>query len=240
MSILDFFRKPAATESELPATAGSPTRLNGHTIADALARLKSFGFSVKSAIDLGASDGKWTRVFRKHFPDAVVLGVEPLTERRRELENAKHELDPFHFEICAAGRDDNTTASLHTPGELDGSYIGAGGAGSREVPVRTLDSLARQYDLTGPILLKFDTHGYEREILEGAAAILPDVEVIVMEMLNFGGFRFPELLQYLDKSGFRPIDIVDVTRTPTQKVLWQFDCVLVKKEHPLLANATYE
>lgn len=239
MSILTLFRKSNSV-LKADSTAQSAGKVHeGHTIDDALVRLRKFGFSVQSALDLGASDGKWTRGFRRHFPHATVLGVEPLNERRADLEKAQRELNPFHFEICAAGKVDHATASLHTPGELDGSYIGSSGSGSREVPVRTIDSLVRQYNLTGPFLLKFDTHGYEREILEGARATLPDVSIIVMEMLNFGGFRFPDLLQYLDECGYRPIDMVDVTRTPTSKILWQFDCILVKKSHPLLVNASF-
>jgi hypothetical protein len=39
--------------------------------------------------------------------------------------------------------------------------------------------------------------------------------------------------------GYRPLDAVDVVRTPTNQVLWQFDFVLVRKDHPLLRDASF-
>lgn len=229
--ILKFRAKSLSTEGR----AGLPV---GHGINDALARLTRHGFRVGSIIDIGASDGKWSRMATRYFPEASILAVEPLAERGVELERLRSGHRAFVYEICAAGNADGGTALLNVTPELDGSYIG-GGAGARKVPVRTVDSLVRQFAMSGPFLMKFDTHGYERQILEGACQTLANTPVIVMEMLNFGGLRFPELLCHLDGLGYRPLDVADIARTPTQQILWQFDFILVRKDHPLLVSASY-
>lgn len=210
----------------------------GGTTHDALARLVRHGFEVQSIIDLGASDGKWSRMASPYFPDARILGIEPLAEREADLAHMQSLNPAFSFRICAAGNQDHGAAMLNVTPELDGSYIGSG-AGARQVPLRTVDSLVSELGLAGPFLMKFDTHGYELQILEGASRTLQDTPVIIMEMLNFGGLRFPELLAHLDMLGYRPLDAVDLVRTPTKQVLWQFDFVLIRSDHPLLSEASF-
>jgi FkbM family methyltransferase len=210
----------------------------GETTQGALSRLVRHGFEIRSIIDLGASDGKWSRMAVSFFPEARILGIEPLTEREPDLRAMRSEYKTFSYNICAAGNQDQGMAVLNVTPELDGSYIGAG-PGARQVPLRTVDSLVAQSRMVGPFLMKFDTHGYELQILEGASNTLRDTPVIIMEMLNFGGLRFPELLMRLDELGYRPLDAVDVVRTPTNQVLWQFDFVLVRKDHPLLRDAAF-
>lgn len=211
---------------------------SGGTTHDALARLVQNGFDIQSIIDLGASDGKWSRMASAYFPEARILGIEPLAERDTDLAQMQSLYPSFSYRICAAGNQDHGAAMLNVTPELDGSYIGSG-AGARQVPLRTVDSLVSEIGLAGPFLMKFDTHGYELQILEGASHTLQNTPVIIMEMLNFGGLRFPGLLAHLDGLGYRPLDAVDLVRTPTKQVLWQFDFVLIRNDHPLLSEASF-
>src|SRR5689334_19976067 len=43
------------------------------------------GLQVRSAIDGGAADGEWTRGFKRIFPDAQVLMVEPRADAQPTL-----------------------------------------------------------------------------------------------------------------------------------------------------------
>jgi hypothetical protein len=87
--------------------------------------------------------------------------------------------------------------------------------------------------LQGPFVIKLDTHGYEVPILEGAWRTLRQTHLIIMECY---GFRIAqhslllwEMCKYLDDKGFGLVDLVDVTRRPTDGAFWQCDSFFAPK-----------
>src|SRR3954452_9967999 len=57
-----------------------------------LERAKRRGLRIDSAVDGGASDGSWTREFRKIYPDAKILCVEPRDECQSGLQQTARDL----------------------------------------------------------------------------------------------------------------------------------------------------
>jgi hypothetical protein len=97
--------------------------------------------------------------------------------------------------------------------------------------------------LKGPFLLKFDTHGFELPILQGAAETLKQTNAIIMECYGFriaeNSLLFPEMCVHMEKLGFRLGDIINIVRRPGDDMFWQCDAFFLRAEHPLFNKNTY-
>lgn len=225
------------------------TKYNGgtlaaHTMAGGLARAAQLDFGIRGIVDLGASTGAWSRLALRHFPDARVLAFEPLQERRAALERMKSKDARFDYVAAAAG-DHLGTVPFHVADDLDGSGVCSEPASnSRTVEMLTLDATLPRHQLPTPYLLKFDTHGFERPILAGAADVLKSTELIVMEVYNFqlsdSSLRFHAMCEALEEHGFRVFDVVDLMLRKRDRVFWQADFFFARREHPMFEVGSYE
>ena len=207
-----------------------------------LARAAARRVEAATWIDVGASDGSWSLMARRHFPRARFLLFEPLEERRRALEEL-HRRVGFDFVAAAAGAAAGTLPFAVDPA-LDGSGVAsAGTGGTRSVPVETIDHAVAARGLPGPYALKLDTHGHELPILEGASQVLADTRLMVIEAYNFtlapGSLRFPELCAWLEARGFRCCDLADPMRRPGDGALWQMDLAFAPATSPIFASNRY-
>lgn len=189
---------------------------------------------VKTIIDVGASDGRWSALARRHFAAARTLLIEAQASphepslRRFTARNAGTE-----YLIAAAGMREGT---IH----FDASDPWGGvaseqptGAHDITVPMTTIDAEVARRNLPGPYLVKLDTHGFELPILTGAARTLDRTALLVIEAYNFtlrpGAVRFPELCRHLEERGFRCLDVVDPLRR-SDEALWQLDMFFARRE----------
>lgn len=208
-----------------------------------LARAAGRPPAIRTWVDVGASDGSWSLMAHRHFPEARFLLVEPLAERRAALARLEQRLGFIHAAV-AAGREPGVLPYAVDPA-LDGSGVAAPGAtATREVPVDTLDRLARQHALPGPFGIKLDVHGHELPILEGAGRLLDQAELLIIEAYAFtlvpGAPRFPELCLWLEDRGFRCCDLADPMRRPSDGVLWQMDLAFARSSSPFFAHPRYD
>lgn len=201
-------------------------------------------FPVATVIDVGASNGCWTEIAMRSWPDAAYLLIEAqrdphepalraLKARSPRLEYvlaaAGHRSGTIHFDAsdAFAGRASETTAPAH----------------DIEVPVTTIDAEVARLRLPGPYLVKLDTHGFEVEILEGARAVLPQTSLLVIEAYNFelggGALRFPRLCEHVEALGFLPVGLVDLMYRPKDGALWQFDLIFARSDRPEFRLAQY-
>ncbi|MBS0664178.1 MAG: FkbM family methyltransferase [Verrucomicrobia bacterium] len=208
-----------------------------------LARAAARGVSPRTWIDVGASDGSWARRAHRHFPAAKFLLFEPLEERIAALERlrASHGFD----HVAAAAGAEPGAVEFVIAADLDGSGVaGAGTAATRSVKVETIDRAVAERGLPGPYALKLDTHGYELQVLEGAARTLTQANLLVIEAYNFtlipGSVRFHELCAWLEARGFRCCDLADPLRRPGDGVLWQMDLAFVPASSPLFSRQSYD
>jgi FkbM family methyltransferase len=207
-----------------------------------LARAAARRTAIATWIDVGASDGSWSLLARRHFPSAKFLLFEPLAERQAALDalRARH-----GFEIVAAAAGAHAgSISFHIDSNLDGSGVAAAeSGGTRPVPVETIDEAVAAHALPGPFALKLDTHGHELPVLDGATRTLARADLLIIEAYNFtlapGSPRFHELCAWLETRGFRCCDLADPMRRPGDGALWQMDLAFAPAASPLFKSNRY-
>jgi hypothetical protein len=81
----------------------------------------------------------------------------------------------------------------------------------REVPVVRLDDAVLERGLRGPYVLKVDVEGAELSVLDGAARILEETEVVLLEVRLFellpGAAQLHDVIPYMHERGFVAYDL---------------------------------
>ncbi len=207
-----------------------------------LARTARRGIQIATWIDVGASDGSWSRRAHRHFRSAAFILFEPLAERQAALAALRRRYG-FAIVAAAAGAAEGTIG-FSVDSQLDGSSVaGSSTPGTRQVPVTTISAAVGANRVPGPYGIKLDTHGFELPIMAGAAAILAQTNFLIIEAYNFkltdGSLRFHELCAWLEARGFRCCDLADPMRRPGDGALWQMDLAFARADHPMFTLERY-
>lgn len=192
----------------------------------ALSRCVSRNTHVKTVIDIGASDGRWSQRCMEFYPNAHYLLVEANKFHEEKLKDKENTLHNLEYVLAAAGEEDGVIyfdnsdpfGGLASETEIEGSI---------EVPVISIDQEVSRRMLKAPYLLKLDTHGFEIPILKGAQEVIKGASLIIIESYNFqvseSSLKYYELCQYMTELGFSPVEIVDLMLRDYDGALWQMD-----------------
>ncbi len=199
---------------------------------------------VATIVDVGASDGRWSRLAMGSFPSASYLVIEAQAEHHRDALASWSKGNPRVHVVLAVAGDGNGHIHFDTSDPFGGAASHeAFDTGDATLQMTTVDAEASRYDLEGPFLIKLDTHGFERQILSGAGTTLLETQALIIEAYNFtlrpGAMRFPELCMHMESLGFLPVDIVNSMRRPSDGVLWQFDLVFARADSKAFAVTRY-
>ncbi len=213
------------------------------TLAGFLERMERYRIEFRTVIDVGASNGLWTKDVIARFPSPDYFLIEARREHEPGLQELQREHPNVRYAICAAA---------DRPGEVH--FHGGdlfGGLAAHEpfrehdlvVPARTLDELASTHALRPPFFLKLDTHGFEEQILAGGPEVLANTSVAVIEAYNhrmgFGNLLFPELCAKMEAWGFRCLDFFDPLYRPHDGAFWQADFAFARSSWPGFAHPSY-
>lgn len=213
------------------------------TLAGFLERLPRYRIEFATVIDVGASNGMWTREVIQRFPDRDYFLVEARREHEPALAVYAGENPRVRYTICAAA-DKPGQVHFHA-GDLFGGLAAHTAFSEHDivVPARTLDELAATFALKGPYLMKLDTHGFEEQILAGATTVLAQTTLIIIEAYNhrmgFGNLLFNELCAYMDARGFRCIDLFDPLYRPHDASFWQVDMAFARADWAGFQHRSY-
>lgn len=234
-----------AVRSFRPRAADAPPT-SGNSMRAGLARAAARGTPIATVIDVGASDGRWTRQAQEFFPSAGCLMMEAQTLHAPRLRETCAQLPNCAMELAVAGpRDGQIHFDATDPfgGVADWN---ATGAADVLLPMRSIDSIVAERQLAGPFLIKLDTHGFEAPILEGAVETLRSTSLLIVEAYNFQlkpgdstCLRFHELCAWIEARGFRCIDLCDASRR-SDHVLWQMDLFFAPRTAHEFARETFD
>ena len=102
----------------------------------------------------------------------------------------------------------------------------------RRVPIITIDSLYQDGDEL-PQLAKLDIQGYELQALAGATKLFGRTECFILEVSLFEAIegipQFAEVVEFMNKRGYKVYDIAGHLRRPLDNALAQIDMAFVRK-----------
>lgn len=201
------------------------------TMEAALWRCVNRGLNINTVIDVGASNGQWSRLCQRFLPDSYYLLIEAQVDHKKDLDIIKNENINTDYVIAAAGRTegkiyfDNSSlfGGLASEVPLANGYI--------EVPLTTIDIEVKKRSLQPPFLIKLDTHGFEVPILEGARSAIKSAELIIVETYNYrltdDSLKFHQLCSYMENLGFASIELVDFVLRKYDNSFWQMDTFFI-------------
>lgn len=197
----------------------------------------------QTVLDVGASKGYSSRVFRRFWPQAQILAFEPLEECFLELSKSfgtDRRFKAFHSalgekeEVSLIHRNDYSVSSSLLP--MDDLHVQSfphtKNSSAEKVSIRRLDDIAGAENLVGPILMKLDVQGFEGQVLRGGLETLKQVQVIITEMsvspLYKGQIEFDELYRLLVSLGFKYQGNYDQLHSPVDGRILQVDGIFVR------------
>jgi len=175
--------------------------------------------NIDLVFDVGANIGQYAKLLRELGYSGRIVSFEPLSSAYSQLK-AVSKKEPLweiapqtaignqegEITINIAGNSQSSSALPMLDAHLESAPESAY-SGSETVKLSRLDTLAKNYikSETKSIFLKIDVQGLEKQVLEGATAILPLVKGIKLELslvpLYEGQVLFQEMIDIVEKLG---------------------------------------
>ncbi len=179
--------------------------------------------NIDQVIDIGANTGQFAESLYDFGYTGKVVSFEPVSSAHRLLLKRSKPYPNWHVAPpCALGdregeveikiSDDSVFSSVLN---IKDSYVAHNPKSrivrSERVPLHRIDQIADQYlnAKSKNILLKIDTQGFEKQVLDGAEGILSKLRGIKIEIPLYpiyegSDFAFYEITDFMKKHGFQP------------------------------------
>jgi FkbM family methyltransferase len=242
-AIKKVFRKMGYEIVPQGALKKAPVKDSTFTMGAALKRCRERGTAVSTVVDVGASNGIWSKRCMQTYPDAAYLLIEAQEPHRNDLEKYAAGNKNVNVVMAAAGSREGKI--YFDNGDLFGGLASETPLEKNciEVPVTTIDNEVRRLGLKPPFLVKLDTHGFEVPILEGAAETLKNASLVIIETYNYqltaNSLRYWEMNSYMEKLGFLPVEMVDFMLREKDKTFWQMDTFYIPASSANFSSNSY-
>jgi FkbM family methyltransferase len=198
-------------------------------------------------LDVGANIGQYGRELRSHVGyRGRIVSFEPMRRAHATLTRVASRDGLWDVASRAAIGAENGSTTINVAANSQSSsllpMLDAHASAFPEsrytetesVPIRRLDSIAREYLLGKPVpFLKIDTQGYEREVLMGATETLQRVVGVQLELslvaLYDGQALMPELMDFVKAAGFDLWGISPTTADPKTGRMLQVDATFFRR-----------
>jgi FkbM family methyltransferase len=201
-------------------------------------------FEINKILDVGANVGDYAIELRKLGFHGKIVSFEPLEAPYQELKKNVTDDNNWDAVNIALGNTDeesfiNIAGNCNSSSLLDmlpdhvnsapqSSYIG-----KEKIIVRKLDSVMNDYRSKGDnILLKIDTQGFEKQVLDGAEQSLPVIRGIQLEMsllpLYSGSILYLEMIELLKNKGYKLYSLENGFSNPETGQLLQVDGIFFR------------
>lgn len=182
---------------------------------DRLRLIRERGVTV--VLDVGANAGQWAKRLREDGYAGTIVSFEPLLDAYEQLRVAAAGDSKWHTHRVALGEASGVATINVSANSYSSSFLPITNAsldaapeaayvGQEDVAITRLDLL----DLPpGRKMLKADVQGTEPGVIRGAQGVLPEVELVELEMslvpIYKGQELAPAVCSLLRASGFAPV-----------------------------------
>jgi FkbM family methyltransferase len=196
--------------------------------------------------DVGAHQGETVKCIVEYFPDAVIHAFEPDPDNFAALSQAAKKFPQAKLYPLALGDHAHRSKLIKTSFSMSNSLLPAAAGlkseahkkiGEVEITVATLDQFCHEHKIETIDLLKTDCQGFDLRVLQGAAKLLSErrVKVIQCESLFIAEYEaqgwFYEILQFLTGMGYVPVSFGEPVRNDRHEIMWS-DVVFQRRELP--------
>jgi FkbM family methyltransferase len=200
---------------------------------------------IDTVLDVGANSGQFGKLLRQSRFTGGIHSVEPLQsaygvlaaaaarDPRWTVQRAAVSAEPGTLTMNVSGNSVSSSVlpmlDRHASAAPSAQYVA-----TEDVPATTVDEIVKTIGLDPErTLLKIDVHGYERAVLDGAAATLPSFRGVRTEMslvqLYEGQALMPEIVDLLGRHGFELWFIDPGFSEPETRRLLQLDGVFFRE-----------
>lgn len=217
-------------------------------------RLKIMNYcNIDTLFDIGANTGQYAKLMKELGYNKRIISFEPLKRAFEDLKKAALKDNNWIVNNYAIGNEDgksviniagNSFSSsisnmlpMHLESAPESKYIA-----QQEIEIKKLDSIFNSFtNKEDRVMLKIDTQGYEKNVIDGAIASLSRIMIVQLEMsivpLYENEMVFIEMIKYLDNKGFLLFSLENGFSSPDSGQLLQVDGIFVKKT---FANTVYK
>ncbi len=194
---------------------------------------------IDTVIDVGANAGQFGESLRADGYRGKIVSFEPTASAFQILSQKAASDGNWEAHPCGLGATPGTAVLHASQLSVFNSILELSDAAqlhdnrmavdhTEEIVIRTLDQVAKQVD--GQILLKIDTQGYERQVIDGGRRTVARTVGILMELPVIHTYKeewhLHEALQYMFDIGFVPAQIQAVGYHGLDNVsAVDFDCL---------------
>jgi len=220
-------------------------QINRYPDSDLKRRIKLINnFKINKILDVGANEGQYSLLLRKLGFHGRILSFEPQSQVFMRLrEKIRKDENWIVYNLALGNRDEeaflNLSSNSVSSSFLDMKIVHLKSApmskyiSKEKVIVKKLDSIFYKFHRPGDkILLKIDTQGFEKKVLEGAEKSLSLIKGIQLEMsiisLYKGEKLFFDLLSFMKKKGFSLYSLENGFSDPVSGQLLQVDGIFFK------------
>lgn len=209
-------------------------------------RLKIMNYcNIDTLFDIGANIGQYAKNMRELGYSKRIISFEPLKGVFEDLKKVALKDNNWIVNNYALGNEDgksviniagNSYSSsilnmlpMHLESAPASKYIA-----QQEIEIKKLDSIFNSFiNKEDRVMLKIDTQGYEKNVIDGAITSLSRIMIIQLEMsiipLYENEMLFIEMIKYLDNKGFQLFSLENGFSSPDSGQLLQVDGIFVKK-----------
>lgn len=172
---------------------------------------------IKTVFDVGANVGQSAKRYAQEFPDAVIHSFEPVASTFARLSQAVPARVRCHQIALGAAQH---TGRMVKQGKTEMFYLlgdkpAPAAAVLEEVSIDTLDGFCDRHHISRIDFLKIDTEGADMAVLEGAAGLLRERRIGIIQVeagmnsLNTHHVAFGAFMSYLEPRGYHLFGIYE-------------------------------
>lgn len=195
--------------------------------------------------DIGANVGQYAQKMRNLGYNKKIISFEPLKADFEILKRTASR-DKYWLVYNYALGDEDTMGYINISGSSDNSSIlnmlpkhseskaGLSYIAKQEIEIKKLDSIFGTFvESENKIMLKIDTQGYEKNVIDGALESLKSISILQLEMsivpLYEGEMLLPEMVKYIENKGFQLFSLENGHYNRQTGQLLQTDGIFVNK-----------